>query len=396
MQGALEGMRVLDASQIMAGPFCTMTLADLGAEVIKIEKINGGDDSRQMGPYVNGESACFFQINRNKKSIALNLKEEQGKEIFYDLIKDFNVFVENFRPGVTKSLGIDYETVKKYNPTIIYCSVSGYGQWGPHAHKGGFDLIAQGATGIMSMTGEPGNRPVRSGIAIYDIGAGLTATYSILAAYIHRQNTGEGQHVDVSLAECGLPWFSWEAAAYFANGTIPTATGSRHRIAAPYQAFETKDKYIMIGGANQRTWEKFCSQVIEKPEWILDPRFVDNASRQKNIEVLEDMIEGILKTNFMTYWLEKCDKAGVPAGPINNFEDALKDEHYLARELIKEMDHPTIGKMKTIATPTKFSATPTTIKSPSPLFGEHTNEILYSMGYTDEKVEQLREYGVIK
>jgi crotonobetainyl-CoA:carnitine CoA-transferase CaiB-like acyl-CoA transferase len=396
MQGALKGMRILDASQIMAGPFCTMTLADMGAEVIKIEKINGGDDSRQMGPFVNGESTCFFQINRNKKSMALNLKDEQGKGIFYELIKDFDIFVENFRPGVTKSLGIDYETVKKYNPSIIYCSVSGYGQWGPHAHKGGFDLIAQGATGIMSMTGEAGKRPMKTGIAIYDIGAGLTATYSILAAYIHRQHTGEGQHVDISLVECGLPWYSWEAAAYFANGTVPTSTGSRHRVAAPYQAFQTKDKYIMIGGANQRTWEKFCTIVIERPEWMEDPRFIDNTARQNNIDVLEEMIEEIFKTNVMTYWLELCDKAGVPAGPINNFEDAMQDQHYLARGMIKEIDHPTIGKMKTISSPTKFSATPTDIKSPPPLFGEHTNEILMSMGYSHDKVEHLRTSGVVK
>jgi crotonobetainyl-CoA:carnitine CoA-transferase CaiB-like acyl-CoA transferase len=396
MQAALDGMRILDASQIMAGPFCTMTLADMGAEVIKIEKINGGDDSRQMGPYVNGESTCFFQINRNKKSIALNLKAQEGKEIFYDLIKDFDIFVENFRPGVAKSLGIDYETVKKYNPSIIYCSISGYGQWGPNSHKGGFDLIAQGATGIMSMTGEPGKRPMKTGIAVYDIGAGLTATYSILAAYIYRQNTGKGQYVDVSLVECGLPWFTWEAAAYFANGTVPTATGWRHRVSAPYQAFETKNKYIMIGGANQRTWERFCTEVIGKPEWIEDPRFIDNTARKQNVEELEEMIESILKTNVLSFWLQKCEDAGVPAGPINNFEDALKDEHYLAREIIKEVSHPTIGKMKTIATPTKFSVTPTDIRTPSPLFGEHTNEVLFSIGYSNETLERLRQSGVIK
>jgi len=221
----LDGLRVLDMSQIMAGPYCTMVLADMGADVTKIEKIKGGDDSRQMGPYIEDESACFMQINRNKRSVALNLKDPEARELFYDMARQADVIIENYRPGVTQSLEVDYESIKEINPGIIYASISGYGQTGPYANKGGFDLVAQGATGLMSMTGEPGRRPLKTGVAVYDIGAGITAVYSILAAYIHRQKTGEGQQVDVAIGECGIPWFTWEAAAYFGEGREPQPTG---------------------------------------------------------------------------------------------------------------------------------------------------------------------------
>lgn len=396
MGGPLTGLKVLDVTQIMSGPYCTMVLADFGAEVIKIEKTNGGDDSRQMGPFVNGESACFFQINRNKKSVVLNLKSEEGKKVFYRLAEDADVIVENFRPGVTKSLRIDYETMKEINPGIIYCSISGYGQTGPYSHKGGFDLVAQGMTGLMSMTGEKGERPVKAGTAVYDIGAGITAVYSILAAHIHKLKTGEGQYLDVALAEAGLPWFIWEAAAYFANGTIPDATGSRHRVAAPYQAVKTKTGYIMLGCANQRNWEKFCTEVIEKPDWIVDPRFKSNLERQNNVDDLEIELEQILSSEAASHWLERCEKAGVPAGPINDFEEAVHDEHYLARDMVMEIDHPVIGKMKTLGFASKFSRTPGEIYAAPPLLGQHTKEILQSLGYDGEKIVQMEKNGDIQ
>lgn len=392
---ALKNLRVLDLSQIMAGPYCTMILADMGAEVTKIEKINGGDDSRQMGPYVNGESTAFFQINRNKKSVALNLKTDKGREILFQLAKESDIIIENYRPGVTKKLGIDYESIKEHNPTIIYCSISGYGQTGPYRHKGGFDLVLQGMTGIMSMTGETGGRPLKSGIAIYDVGAGLTAAYSILAAYIHKLNTGEGQYLDIALAEIGMPWFTWEAAAYFANGTIPQATGSRHRASAPYQAVKTKSGYMMLGCANQRTWERLCYEVIEKPEWIVDSRFLSNSDRLKNIEELEELIEEVLLTESLDYWMDKCEKAGVPAGPINNFKEAVEDQYFYERKLIQELDHPVIGKMKTIATPTKFSLTPISLRTPSPTLGQHSEEVLGEIGINLEDIEILRKEGVV-
>ncbi|MED1438429.1 CoA transferase [Aeribacillus composti] len=391
----LTGIKILDTSQIMAGPYCTMVLADLGAEVIKIEKLNGGDDSRQMGPYVNGESTCFFQINRNKKSLALNLKTDEGKKIFYELAKDADVIVENFRPGVAKSLGIDYESIKQLNDGIIYCSISGYGQTGPYAHKGGFDLVAQGMTGLMSMTGVPGGRPLKSGIAVYDIGAGITAVYSILAAYIYKQKTGRGQHVDISLAEAGLPWFTWEAAAYFANGTIPEPTGWRHRVSALYQAIRAKDSYMIIGCANQRTWEKLCLEVLNKPEWIEDERYKTNSLRHEHVEELEREIEEITTTRDASYWINKCELAGVPAGPINNFAEAVNNEHYLAREMIQELEHSVIGKMKVIGSPTKFSETKVKIEKPAPLLGEHTEEVLSKLNYSKEEIQTLIEKGVV-
>lgn len=392
----LSNVKILDISQIMAGPYCTMVLGDLGAEVIKVEKSNGGDDSRQMGPYVNGESTCFFQINRNKKSISLNLKDQRARDIFYRLAADADVIVENYRPGVTQALEIDYETIRAINPGIIYCSISGYGQTGPYSNKGGFDLVAQGMSGLMSMTGEPDKRPLKTGIAVYDIGAGITAIYSILAAYIHKQNTGEGQHIDIAITECGLPWFAWEAAAYFADGTVPQPTGSRHRVSAPYQAVKTQDGYLMLGCANQRTWERLCRDVIHREDLLGDERFVTNSDRARNVELLEDLLEEILSQQPMKHWLDLCDTAGVPAGPINNFAQAMHDEHYLARGMVQQVSHSVIGDMKTIGFPTKFSRTPLEIRRPAPLFAEHTDEVLHGIGMTDEDIGSLRSEGCIR
>lgn len=393
---ALEGMRVLDVSQIMAGPYCSMVLADMGAEVIKIEKPEGGDDSRQMGPYINGESTCFFQINRNKKSVCINLKEQKGKDIFYQLAETADVIIENFRPGVVRSLKIDYDTIRQLNPGIIYCSISGFGQTGPYANQGGFDLIVQGMSGLMNMTGIPGERPMKTGIAVFDIGAGLTAVNSILMAYIHKQKTGAGQHVDVSLLESGLAWFIWEAAAYFANGTIPQPTGSRHRVSAPYQAYRTQNGYVMLGGANQRTWEKFCAKVVERPEWLKDSRFLTNADRSKNVKILEELIEDVFLQQDSKYWIKKSEEAGVPCGPINNFAEALNDPHVLARGMVQEVEHPIMGKMRTLGIPVKFSLTPGKIEAAPPLLGQHTDQVLSSLQWTKEQLDELREQGVIR
>ncbi|PWG65881.1 CoA transferase [Spiribacter halobius] len=391
----LDGLRVLDLSQIMAGPYCTMVLGDLGAEVIKVEKLNGGDDSRQMGPYVDGESTCFMQINRNKKSIGLNLKSDEGRGLFHDLARRADIIVENFRPGVTASLGVGFEDIRALNPGIIYCSISGFGQTGPYSQKGGFDLVAQGMTGLMSMTGEPDRRPVKTGIAVYDIGAGMTAVYSILAAVIHRQRSGEGQHIDVAVAECGLPWFTWEAAAYFAEGTVPERTGWRHRVSAPYQALRTADGYLMLGCANQRTWERFCREVVEHPEWETDPRFVTNQDRGRNVEALEALIEAVLETHDTAYWLERCDAAGVPAGPINRFDQALADPHYQARGMVQSFEHPVAGTVNTLGFPSKFSATPPSIRAAAPTLGQHTEAVLGELGLDADRLAALRESGAI-
>jgi len=391
----LSGLKVLDLSQIMAGPFCTMILADLGAEVIKVEKPKVGDDSREMGPYVNGESTCFAQINRNKSGIVLDLKDPEAREVFYDLARWADVVVENYRVGVTRNLKVDYETLRAINPRLIYCSISGYGQTGPYAHKGGFDLVAQGMTGIMSMTGEPGGRPLRSGIAIYDVGTGLTAAYAILAAHVAQLKTGQGQHIDLALAECGLPWFVWESAAYFTDGSVARGSGSRHRVSAPYQAFRTGDGYIMIGAANQRTWERLCRDVIGQPDLIEDPRFVTNADRLAHVDVLEALLEGIFATASATEWVRRCEEAGVPCGPINDFDQAMRDPHYLARGMVRELEHPVIGPMRTLGIPTHFSETPATIRKPAPVLGQDTEAVLSRLGVNPEQIRALKDRGAI-
>lgn len=392
----LSGLKVLDLSQIMAGPYCTMVLADLGAEVIKVEKAGKGDDSREMGPYVNGESASFAHINRNKQGIVLNLKDPQGREVLYDMARWADVVVENFRVGVTKSLGVDYDTLSKINPRIVYCSISGYGQTGPYAQKGGFDLVAQGLTGMMTMTGEVDGRPLKAGIAIYDIGAGITAAYAILAAYIHRMKTGEGQYIDISLAECGLPWFIWEAAAYFTNGTVPQATGSRHRVSAPYQAFRTGKGYIVIGAANQRSWERLCTDVLGRPQLIDDPRFATNSDRLTHIAELEALLEAEFVKADAATWIARCEASGVPCGPINDFSQAMQDPHFLARGMIEEVEHPKLGRMKMVGIPTKFSKTPGAVRTAAPTFGQDTDAVLRRLGLSQDRIAELRSRGVVE
>ncbi len=392
----LAGLKVLDLSQIMAGPYCTMVLADLGAEVIKVEKAGKGDDSREMGPFVNGESASFAHINRNKRGIALDLKQPQGREVLYELAKWADVVVENFRVGVTRSLGVDYETLSALNPRLVYCSISGFGQTGPYAAKGGFDLVAQGMTGMMSMTGETGGRPLKAGIAVYDIGAGITAVYAILAARIHQMQTGEGQYIDISLAEAGLPWFIWEAAAFFANGTVPKATGSRHRVSAPYQAFRTGGGYIVIGAANQRTWERLCAGVLGRPDLIEDPRFRTNSLRQDHVEALEGLLEAEFAKADAPTWISRCEASGVPCGPINDFGQAMADPHFLAREMVTEVDHPILGRMKMLGIPTKFSKTPGAVRTAAPTFGQDTDRVLDQLGLSAERIAALRASGAVQ
>lgn len=393
---SLEGLKVLDLTRVMAGPYCTMVLGDLGADVIKIEREKSGDDTRSMSPFVNGESACFMMINRNKRSMTLNLKSKKGKEIFIKLAREADVIVENFRPGVVKKLGIDYDTVKKVNPGMIYCSISGYGQTGPYSRKGGFDIMAQGMSGLMSMTGEPDGRPVKAGIAMNDISAGVTAVYSILAAYVHKLKTGKGQLVDVSLVESGLAWSVWESAGYFGAGTVPERTGSRHRVSAPYQAFRTEDGYVLVGGANQRSWESFCEKVVNKPEWIKDSRFKEPKDRIENVDELERCIEEVLMQKPTQFWVDKLDDSGVPGGPIYNYDETLNDPHILERGMVQEIDHPIAGPLKTLGIPNKMSETPGQIRKPAPQLGEHNQEILRDeLKFSDEEIRKLIDDNVI-
>ncbi|MET0960425.1 MAG: CoA transferase, partial [Psychrobacillus psychrotolerans] len=376
MEQALKGMKVVDLSQVLAGPYCTMVLADMGADVIKVEKFPNGDDTRSMGPYINEESYMYMMVNRNKRGICLNLKTDKGLEVLYKLIKEADVFIENYRPGVTKKLGIDYDTLKALNPALIYCSISGYGQTGPYKNKGGYDIMAQGLSGLIDMTGEKNGKPVKVGIAIHDIAAAQTAIQSILSAYIYRLKKGTGQYIDVSLVDSGLAWTVWEAAAYFGKGEVPQRNGTAHRVSAPYQGFKTQDGFILIGAGNQKLWEKFCLQVAHKPEWLIDERFLTNSIRAANASQLEMEIEKVLSKHPSSYWLDLLDTTGVPSGPIYSYDQTLNDEHILSREMIVDYEHPVAGSMKTLGFPAKFSETPGQFRTPAPLLGQHNKEIL--------------------
>lgn len=393
--GSLDGVRVIDLTHALAGPYCTMLLGQMGADVIKVEKYPDGDMIRDQGPYVNGESYGFMMVNMNKKGIRLNLKSKKGLEIFYKLIEDADVLVENFRPGVTKKLGIDYDTLKQKNPAIIYCSITGYGQTGPYRARGGFDIMAQGMSGIMAMTGEEGGSPAKVGIAIHDIAGGVTAMYNILSAYIHKLKNNEGQYIDVSLVDAGLAWTIWEAAGFFGAGEVPVPTGSRHRVNAPYQGIKTKDGHVLVGAANQRLWEVFCREVIYQPELIQDERFLSNDDRIKNIHALEQIIEQVFTTETTQYWVEKMSKVGVPAGPILSYDETLTNEHILARNMVETIDHPVAGEINVLGIPGKATKTPGKIRRPAPTLGEHTEEILKELQMTDEEIKVLRDEQVI-
>jgi crotonobetainyl-CoA:carnitine CoA-transferase CaiB-like acyl-CoA transferase len=311
----LEGVRVLDLTNVMAGPYCTMVLGDMGAEVVKIETFPGGDASRRFDPQINGESYCFAVLNRNKKSLALDMKHPSGKGIAMKLAARADIITENFRPGVVRKLGLDYPAVQKLNPTVVYASMSGFGQTGPYGTKGGFDIIAQGMSGIMTMTGEPAGRPAKVGIAMNDIACGVTALSGILAAYIGRLKTGAGQYLETSLLEAGLAWTFWEFGAYFGGGEIPQATGTRHRRSAPYQAFKTKDGYVTLGANTEKLWKSFCTLVCGRPEWMTDPRFATPQARLNNADALEREIETVFATQPTAHLVEKLDAAAVPGGP---------------------------------------------------------------------------------
>ncbi len=395
-RGALAGMRVIELSQIMAGPTCGMMLADLGADVIKVEKLEGGDDARQYrDPLINGVSAPFLMLNRNKRAIALNLKSAQGKEVLLRMVRDADVITENFRKGTMEKLGLGYETLRKENPGLIYCAVSGYGLTGPYADKGGFDLIAQGFSGLMSITGEPGGPPLRTGNSVADINAGLLAAFGILAAYQHKQKTGEGQVVETSLLEASLQQLYWHAAIYFGTGQSPGATGSSHVLTAPYQAFPTGTEWIIIGGANEKNWVRIA-EVLGHPEWCEDPRFTRNTDRMQNRPALVQEMSEILKTRSAEEWLAAFDEAGVPAGPVHSIGEALSHPQTLARGMIVEQEHPQAGPTHTIGMPVKFSATPAQYHRAAPRLGEDTVQILGEFGYSAAEIDALIEAGVVR
>jgi crotonobetainyl-CoA:carnitine CoA-transferase CaiB-like acyl-CoA transferase len=392
-QGPLAGVKVLELAQIMAGPTCGLMLADLGADVIKVERVPGGDDTRRMNrPSVNGESAAFMAMNRNKRGIALNLKLPAAREALKRMVAQADVLTENYRKGALQKLGLGYDDLKKINPALIYCSITGYGQTGPYAEKGGFDLIAQAASGLMSITGDPGGAPAKVGSPVCDINAGLLGAIGVLAAYVHRLKTGEGQLVDASLFEAGIQQTFWQSAIYFATGTPPGPLGSAHPLSAPYQAFRAADGWFTIGGANQANWERMA-RVLGAPEWLADPRFATNAERMKNLDALVALMNARLKTRKVRDWIGALEAEGVPCGPINSIAEMAADPHTAAREMIVELEHPRAGRTRALGLPVKLSATPGGISRPAPLLGEHTREVLAEFGFSGAEIEALFAAG---
>jgi formyl-CoA transferase len=391
--GALEGIRVLDATQVMAGPFCAMHLSDLGADVIKVEP-PGGDSTRQMPGAVGTDTPAFNAVNRGKRSIVIDLKSDPGRRVFERLAQSTDILIENYRPGVMDDLGLGYETLRQRNPGLIYASISGYGQTGPYSRKGGFDLIAQGASGIMSVTGEAGRPPVKAGVPLTDLGAGLFALVGILTALQHRHRSGVGQRVDTSLLDAGVALSVWEATEYFSGGGIPKALGSAHRMNAPYQAVRCSDGYITIGGANERIFRRLCD-VLDRREWMASPLFRDNASRVKNREALAAEIEAVMSRQPRAHWVALLEANDIPCGPINDYEQVFEDPQVLARELVVETDHPALGHLKTLGSPIKLSATPPLVTRRAPLLGEHTDEILAESGFSAAEIKTLRAAGVV-
>jgi formyl-CoA transferase/CoA:oxalate CoA-transferase len=386
---ALEGLTVLDFTEYGAGPFCSMMLGDLGADVIKIEPPRG-DALRQWGPRQDGVSAPFVQLNRNKRSVVLDLKTPRGQELARGLARQADILVENFRPGVMAGFGLEYEALREVNPRLIYCSLSGYGQTGPYRDRGGFDLVLQGHGGLMSVTGEPDGKPVKAGVPIIDFGASAHAVVGILAAYVARSRTGCGQMVDISLLDVPVSWLCLLAAKYWASGEIQEPLGSAHPLSSPYQAFRAADGYITIAAGNERLWASTCRALGLEP-LMEDPRFRTNEDRAKNQTELAPLLEAVLVTRPAREWVERLSGLGIPSGPISRVNEVLEDPQVLHREMVVELDHPRLGPVKSIGCPIKLSETPARMRLPAPELGEHTAEVLARLEGDATKPRKRRE-----
>jgi crotonobetainyl-CoA:carnitine CoA-transferase CaiB-like acyl-CoA transferase len=389
-------MRVLDLSHVMAGPVCGLMLADMGADVVKIERIPVGDDSRQiMTPSIEGESAAFMMMNRNKRGLALDLKKAKGQEVLKRLVRTADALIENYRKGTMEKFGLGYDALSAINPGLVYCEISGFGRTGPMASQGGFDLVTQGMSGLMSITGEgPGRPPVKVGAPITDITAGLLACLGICAAYAHKLRTGQGQRVDTSLFEAGIVQTYWQSAIAFATGVSPGPLGSAHPLSAPYQAFETSDGWITLGTSNQKTWQQFI-EVLDAPAIAGDARFSDNAGRMANLPQLVAALAPHFKRRTTAEWLAILEKAGVPAGPVLSIQEMHAHPQTKARDMVPVVDHAIAGKVQTLGLPIKFSGTPGAIVRGAPVYGQHSRELLREAGYQDSEIENLLVENVV-
>ncbi len=395
---ALDGVRVLDLTRALAGPYCTMMLGDYGADVVKIEIPATGDDTRGWGPpYIGDQSAYFLSINRNKRSITLNLRNPKGRDVFMEMAKSADIIVENYTPGVTSRLGIDYDSVKAINSGIIYCSISGFGQTGPYREKPAYDQVMQGLGGIMSLTGEPDGSPVKMGIALTDIGAGMMGAYGILGALYHRESAGggEGQHIDVSMLDLQVAWLTYMGGYYFATGTNPKKVGAAHPTLVPYQAFMCQDgKYINIAVGSERLWQRFCA-AMGREDLQDNPDYAENGDRVRNRSKLVPLLQEEFLKKPTSEWVAQIEAGGVPCGPINELSDVFADPQVLDRNMLLEIAHPTLGTIKQAGIPIKFSRTAGEIRIPPPLLGEHTRELLTEMGYTEDQLKDLADSEAI-
>lgn len=396
IKGALDGVRVLDLTRVLAGPYCTMMMADMGAEVIKIEIPNKGDDSRQFGPFVNDESSYFMNLNRNKKGITLNLKSAKGKELFMDMVKNADVVVENYRPGTMEKLGLGYEELKKVNPGIIYGCVSGFGHYGPYKDRAGYDIIGQAMGGLMSTTGWPGGEPTRTGTAMADVLAGLSLNIGVLAALKSKIETGKGQKVDVSLVDSVVSSLEIINQIYLIEGRNPEKIGNRYESVYPYDSFKAEDGSLVIGCGNDKLWSKLC-EVMKMPELVYDERFDKNYKRVKNHADVKPIVEEWTKQRTIDENVDLLLHAGVPAAPINTIDRVVKDPHIAdAREMFVEVEHPVAGKLKLSGSHIKLSDTKPSIKTPSPLLGQHNSEVYQELlGITDDQLQELKDKKVI-
>ena len=395
-QGPLTGLRVIELAHIMAGPVCGLMLADMGADVVKVEKIGSGDDSRRfLPPAIEGESAAFMMMNRNKRGIALDLKHEQGKAVLLKLLQEADVVIENYRHDTMARLGLDYETLNELNPGLIYCEISGFGRTGPYRERGGFDLIAQGMSGLMSVTGEgPDRAPVKVGPPVTDITAGILGAMGVSAAYASKLKTGKGQRVDTSLFEAGITHTFWQSAIAFATGVAPEPMGSAHPLNAPYQSIATKDGWINVGAANQTNWLRMLD-VIEATELSDDPRFSNNQSRMAHRTELIEALESVFVGRTTDEWATRLNDAGIPAGPLLDINAMHQDPQALARDMIVDVEHPQAGSVKTLGSPVKFHGSPSGVRCAAPMLGQHSREILREAGYSDGAIQGLIDAGVL-